>query len=126
MSSFPGLPKSRVARPNRVIKASASGALPACAKIAAITVMYGVANEVPLCGLPPPPGSASFALAPEDEGIAAADRLLERLDASGHFGQQPILPLDDPHHLTEHPVVGVLGFGNALEELRGSAAQRGV
>ena len=27
---------------------------------------------------PPPPGSASFALAPEDEGIAAADRMLRR------------------------------------------------
>lgn len=27
---------------------------------------------------PPPPGSASFALAPEDEGIAAAERLLRR------------------------------------------------
>jgi outer membrane PBP1 activator LpoA protein len=27
---------------------------------------------------PPPPGSLSFALAPEDEGIAAADRLLRR------------------------------------------------
>ncbi|HEX5756987.1 MAG TPA: penicillin-binding protein activator [Arenimonas sp.] len=27
---------------------------------------------------PPPPGSASFALAPEDDGIAAADRLAER------------------------------------------------
>lgn len=29
-------------------------------------------------GSAPPPGSASFALAPEDEGVAAADRLLER------------------------------------------------
>src|SRR5690606_3828303 len=29
-------------------------------------------------GHAPPPGSASFALAPEDEGIAAAERLLER------------------------------------------------
>lgn len=28
--------------------------------------------------VPPPPGSASFAMAPEDEGVAAADRLLER------------------------------------------------
>lgn len=28
--------------------------------------------------LPPPPGSASFALSPEDEGIAAAERLLRR------------------------------------------------
>jgi len=29
-------------------------------------------------GSAPPPGSASFALAPEDEGVAAADRLIER------------------------------------------------
>lgn len=39
--------------------------------------------EVPLLalnrvGAPPPPGSASFSLAPEDEGVAAADRLLQR------------------------------------------------
>ncbi|MFC4729328.1 penicillin-binding protein activator [Coralloluteibacterium thermophilus] len=38
---------------------------------------------VPLLALnrvqaPPPPGSASFSLAPEDEGVAAADRLLQR------------------------------------------------
>lgn len=29
-------------------------------------------------GAPPPPGSVSFALAPEDEGVAAADRMLRR------------------------------------------------
>jgi outer membrane PBP1 activator LpoA protein len=29
-------------------------------------------------GAPPPPGSVSFALAPEDEGIAAAERMLRR------------------------------------------------
>jgi outer membrane PBP1 activator LpoA protein len=28
--------------------------------------------------LPPPPGSVSFALAPEDEGVAAAERMLQR------------------------------------------------
>ena len=34
-------------------------------------------------GTPPPPGSMSFALAPEDEGIAAANRIAERIAEPG-------------------------------------------
>lgn len=50
----------------------------------AVAALFSQAeNAVPMLALnrvtvPPPPGSASFSLAPEDEGVAAADRLLRR------------------------------------------------
>lgn len=49
-----------------------------------VNALFGLAElDLPVLALnrgtvPPPPGSAAFALSPEDEGAAAADRLLDR------------------------------------------------
>ncbi|MBS7457752.1 penicillin-binding protein activator [Coralloluteibacterium stylophorae] len=48
-----------------------------------VAALFARAPQVPLLALnrvdtPPPPGSVSFSLAPEDEGVAVAERLLQR------------------------------------------------